>query len=159
MWREVDYLLAGPILVHYLSPATSQVSQVGDTKSFPEDKLWSILRKWWYMRRGGDTCTLPFVQFRFRSNSELCCVISALLEKEMKNCKNLFAPSPAPALGDVFSNQKVISQKGRGVSPHLWTWQRFWTSFLVMFSLWNLSRPRDSVVGCEDDVLWGNLAS
>ena len=39
MWREVDYLLAGPILVHYLSPATSQVSQVGDPKSFPEDKL------------------------------------------------------------------------------------------------------------------------
>ena len=39
MWREVDYLLAGPILVHYLSPATSQVPQVGDPKSIPEDKL------------------------------------------------------------------------------------------------------------------------
>ena len=36
MWREVDYLLAGPILVHYLSPATSQVSQVGDPKSIPK---------------------------------------------------------------------------------------------------------------------------
>ena len=39
MWREVDYLLAGPILVHYLSPATSQVSQVGDPKLIREDKL------------------------------------------------------------------------------------------------------------------------
>ena len=38
MWREVDYLLAGPILVHCLAPATSQVSQVGDPKSVPEGK-------------------------------------------------------------------------------------------------------------------------
>ena len=45
MWREVDYLLAGPILVHYLSPATSQVPQVGDPKSIPEEETLKYIRE------------------------------------------------------------------------------------------------------------------